>query len=102
MQRNRNPRMLVWKNEELIVIDWDPDRSFTIPPVWNQFVERAGLKDVSGQDMGPDITSLVNNAHVEVGINLLRSNGTRKPRRAGSNDDHIEVHPLSCCCECTK
>ena len=65
-------------------------------PVGDQLVERAWFEDGAGQDVGPYLGPLFEDADADVATGLdaqlPETNRRRKAGRPGADDDHVEVH----------
>jgi len=82
----------------LVLRDRHGERAVEILPVGQQLVERFGIDDRAGQDVGADLRTLFEDADAKLAARfrgeLLEPDRRGEPGRAGADDDDVIRHRL--------
>ena len=79
--------------QETILGDRRLQRSIGIgPPVGDQAVEADRVDHRARQDMRADFRALFDDHHRNIGVELFQPDRRRQARRAGADDDDVEIH----------
>ena len=97
LRRRRQPeRLLLGEEQEVVFGRRNVERRALVPPVGNQFVERARLDDRARQDMRADLGPLLDNADADLSLlprgQLLQPDCRAQPGWPATDDDNVELH----------
>ena len=97
-RRRQGERTLRCQVDEPVPADRGVQGRSLRPPVRQQLVQCARLQHGAGQGMRAQLGCLVEHADAHLAIvlrgELAQSDGGGQPRRAGTDDDHVELHAL--------